>query len=466
MRSSVHHAPEPFVTSTVTIDTICLPKGWKKCVRSGIVHVVSLAHFAITHSRSWAADSRLTRVRLRSELERAEAEIAQLKEEIRIKDARIAKIVPRRRPHYEPTERLAILTLKAARGWTAAQTGQIFLIGAVRISSWLKRLDEEGEAALVKTSIPVNRFPDFVRHIVQTLKRTCPTMGKKKVAETLARCGLHVGVTTVKRMLEHKLQGPPHDDGATTTDEQPVRANRKPVASRRPNHTWLVDLTVVPVLGGFWTAWYPFSWAQRWPMCFWVACVIDHHSRRVMRFAVFEKQPTSVQVRSFLGRAMNAAGTRPRYLISDLGKQFDCDAYRKWCDRKGVDYRYAAKESLKATAVLERFFLSLKSEYLRKITIPLRPDVMRAMLKRYADWYHEFRPHQGLHGYTPNEVYHRRKPANKKPRFEPRSNWPADSPCARPQAKPKKKPADPLRLVVRFADHDETLPIVELKRAA
>jgi hypothetical protein len=47
-------------------------------------------------------------------VDRARQEIALLREELRIKDARMASIPPRRRPHYPPKERLAILELKAA----------------------------------------------------------------------------------------------------------------------------------------------------------------------------------------------------------------------------------------------------------------------------------------------------------------------------------------------------------------
>ncbi len=44
-----------------------------------------------------------------------------------------------------------------------------------------------------------NRFPDFVRHIVIRLKVLCPTMGKKRIAQTLAKAGLALGVSTVGR---------------------------------------------------------------------------------------------------------------------------------------------------------------------------------------------------------------------------------------------------------------------------
>ena len=74
--------------------------------------------FATAYTRGWAADSINTRIRLKAELDRAEQELALLREEMRIKDARMARLNPFRRPHYPPTERLAILELKAAQGWS------------------------------------------------------------------------------------------------------------------------------------------------------------------------------------------------------------------------------------------------------------------------------------------------------------------------------------------------------------
>ena len=50
--------------------SIPLPKGWKRHVKSAVLHVVSLAHFSITHARGWAANSVNARVRLKAENER------------------------------------------------------------------------------------------------------------------------------------------------------------------------------------------------------------------------------------------------------------------------------------------------------------------------------------------------------------------------------------------------------------
>jgi transposase InsO family protein len=194
--------------------------------------------------------------------------------------------------------------------------------------------------------------------------------------------------------------------------------------------------------------------------------VIDHHSRRVVRYAVFRKQPTSVEVRTFLGRTIADAKCSPKYLVTDLGPQFDCAHFRSWCQRKGTRIRYASKASIRATAIIERFFLSLKTEMLHRISVSLRRDVFRRQLDAYLAWYHERRPHQGLGGRTPDEVYYRLALAQTRPRFEPRQKWPRSSPCAKPKAPMRAGPGKPLELVVDLIDTERRLPIVEIKRAA
>jgi hypothetical protein len=88
---------------------------------------------------------------------------------------------------------------------------------------------------------PVNKFPDFVRYIVQRLKTLSPAMGKVKIAETQCRAGLHLGVTTVGRILK---EGPRSDPGDATPCTRVVTA-------KHPNHVWHVDLTAVPTAVGF-----------------------------------------------------------------------------------------------------------------------------------------------------------------------------------------------------------------------
>ena len=93
---------------------ISVPKSWPKNIKSAVLHVISLAHYAITYARGWAANSINARVRLQAKLNTTLEEIAKLREELRIKDARMARIDPQKRPHYPAVERMVILELKAA----------------------------------------------------------------------------------------------------------------------------------------------------------------------------------------------------------------------------------------------------------------------------------------------------------------------------------------------------------------
>ena len=111
-------------------------------------------------------------------------------------------------------------------------------------------------------------------------------------------------------------------------------------------------------------------------MAWWLGPVVDHFSRRVMGFVVFSKEPNSQDMRAFLGKAISQSGATPKYLISDKGGQFTGTRHEDWCDRKGIIPRYCTTGRKNATAVIERFFRTLKSEWLRCIRVPLRRDEM------------------------------------------------------------------------------------------
>jgi putative transposase len=436
---------------------ISLPRGWPRRVKSTMLHVISLAQFALAYTRGWAVNSQVARVRLMGENDRLRQQVAFLAEEIRIKDARMKRIASLRRPHYVPAERMSILELRAARGWSTQQTADAFLVTPATIAYWMKRLDEEGPDALVRIPEPVNKFPDFVRYAVQRLKALCPVLGKVKIAEILCRAGLHLGATTVGRILKESPSPKPREESVTTG---------RVVTAREPNHVWHIDLTAVPTGGGFWAPWLPLALPQCWPFCWWLAVVIDHYSRRAMGFAVFSKRPDSLSVRRFLGRTIARVEVTPKYLICDKDRVFWCSAFKRWCKRKGIRPRFGAVGKHGSIAVVERLIRTMKDEATRRIVVPQLQAQFRRQLTSYFAWYNEHRPHTTLHGATPNELYFRVRPANRRPRIEPRKRWPRSSPCAKPITIAAGQPGDRFELLVDFHDGRRHLPIVSLKRAA
>ena len=204
-----------------------LPENWNKHVKSAILHVISLTQYAVAYTRSWAADSSNARVRLTAEKARLEQEVALLREEIRIKDARLARVAAHRRPHYPPTERMAILQLRAARNWSLEQTAKAFLVTAETVASWMTRVDEAGDRALVQIAEPVNKFPDFVRGDGPAAEDPLPDDGQEEDRRNPLPCGPAFG-------RDHGRTHAQGDSRSRRPPKPPTALQPKTIRSRQP----------------------------------------------------------------------------------------------------------------------------------------------------------------------------------------------------------------------------------------
>ena len=70
--------------------------GWRKITRAGVLHAISVAAMAMTSA--WSRASRSSRQRASAEVDRLGSEIAQLTEELDLKDSRWARVPARRCP--------------------------------------------------------------------------------------------------------------------------------------------------------------------------------------------------------------------------------------------------------------------------------------------------------------------------------------------------------------------------------
>ena len=429
--------------------TEVLPRLWPRRARSAVLHAIALATTAATVVRGRALESRRLLLRRSAEVEMLREEVAFLREELALKDSRMGRLAGSRRPYYKPLDHMAILELRCRRGWTVAETAERFQVEPKTLSAWMRRLDDPGDRPLVQTVRPVNRYPDFVAYLVQRLRTLCPTMGRRRVADVLARAGLHLASSTVRRMSIR-----PRGEG----DPEPGAAIRRQLVAKAPNDIWGVDLTVVPAHGGLWTLLRPWAWLQRWPFCLWVAAVVDGRSRRAIGFAVYRQQPTSRDVAALLRRAATSSGSKPRSVVTDRGPQFQGRAFRLWCERHDIRQRFGAVGRPGSIALVERFIRSLKEECTRQLVLPMGSTKLRGELALYTHWYNSHRPHQGLGGRTPDEVYLGQVHAQDQPRHEPRAGQAPAASVAAVQGTP--------RLHVSFLEGRRHLPVVQLRRAA
>ena len=449
------------------IEKLPLPKSWPKLARRALVLVNSMLKVSFDIELGRRLDCAVHHAREHAEHERLRLDSDSDREVLRLVRARFGRMDPRKRTHYTKAERFRILELKAQNGWTAAQAADRFLVDEDTVCRWIKELIQIGEEKLLAIKPPVNKFPDFVDRVVGRMVVALPQPTKRKIADCLARAGLHISASAVY----DRIKTPREPDSDAATEEQPLVPEKpespRTVAAHYPNHVWNADLTAVPVRGGFWSPLLPFALPQVWPFCWWIAVAEDMFSRKVMGFAVFKRPPTSRQIQEFLERAFEVTGVKPKYIVTDKGKQFNCpDFAETWCERHGITPRFGAVGRYGSIAVVERFNRTLKYEGLFLITIPFSLDRMREEVRLIVEHYSRFRPHQGLLRRTPDEVYFNRRPAVEKPRWEPRAKWPRTSGCAAPYVPVKGECGTRLELEVRHLDGRKHLPIFRLRKAA
>ena len=449
--------------------SIPFPRGHKRVLHSALLAAEGLYRLALLRVRAGFDNSADPRARLVAELDRAKALLTIRDEELRILRARLSALPPRERPHYPPEERFAILSLRAKTGWNAAETARRFLVTPATIAGWTRRLDEHGESALVKPHAPVNRHSDRTALLVKQLHAAAPHLGRRRIADVLARAGLVLAASTVERLKKRPL--PPSSPQAPRSSKGKGKADRPAAAkapddevpaqlvrAKHPHHLWHVDITCIST-GGTSLPWWPFAVFLLWPFSWHVAVVLAHFSRSLVAFGVYRKEPTGRQIARLLDRAVTAAGKAPRHIVSDRGSQFQSE-YRGWCTRNGARPRFGAIGKHGSIAVIERFIRSLKHEHLRRILVPFQRGRLVTLIASYQRWYNDYRPHSALCGLTPTERLEGRKAPRPTVRYEPRARYPIASKRSRVRR------CEKLELIVRHVDGQRHLPIVELREAA
>lgn len=104
------------------------------------------------------------------------------------------------------------------------------------------------------------------------------SFGRRRIANILARAGLAISASSVRRMLQ-RGDSAPSPGRRSPTGPAPAQPAHKSITAKRPDHVWSVDLTVVPTLMGFWVPWFPFAALPIWPFAWTVMVVVDHCNR-------------------------------------------------------------------------------------------------------------------------------------------------------------------------------------------
>ena len=388
----------------------------------GLAHVLSGWWRENDPVRAGFAEHMLVRVEL--EKQRAVTEIMR---------ARLMRFPARQRKHYSPEERFNILVLMHTYGLSRAESAHTFLVDPQTISRWereaLAEPEKEAIGTLVRAKPPLRGYDDVIKRLVQMLD-ALDIGGSAKIAQMIARAGIKIGRETVRRY--RRAPRPPAPTDSSTGKPRVLRA-------RYVNHIWLADLTVIRGFLGLYV--------------FKLVVVLDLHSRFPLAFGIFTSEPTADQVLEVLDRAMRQHG-RPRHFVSDQGSQFTAAVFRETLDALAIGQRFGAIGQYGSIAIIERFWRTLKELLGIRLWPPLSAEHLEARTELALGYYSTLRPHQGLDGATPAEVYLDEPPA-------------ASSAIPPPRKMARSTTGDePLPFEVVFLDAERCLPVLVPSRKA
>jgi transposase InsO family protein len=344
--------------------------------------------------------------------------------------ARWDKVPERQRPHYVPEQRFRILRIRSFLGLSQRETAAMFRVSVETIARWeVETTSPDGEAPrpLVAPNPPVRRFADVVRAVVKTME-LAGFGGNDLIAQTLARAGWKLSARTVGRIRKERWPVPRSPETALTVP--------RAVRAKRPNHVWMVDLTDVKGLFGI--------------VNFKLAVVFDAFSRMPLSARAFSKEASALEIARFVSRTAKRHG-RPGHFVSDQARCFTGEIFRRKLLWLGVKQRFGAVGKKGSIALIERLWRTLKDTLGLRLLQPLTAEDLMEKVEMGLLHYAHFRPHQGLGGATPAEMYFGRTPSHLSAIPPPRGRGgecPMDSPFR-----------------VEYLDAERLLPVLVRKAA-
>lgn len=155
-----------------------------------------------------------------------------------------------------------------------------------------------------------------------------------------------------------------------------------------PNQVWCGDVTYIWV-------------GQRWA---YLAVVLDLYARKPVGWAL-SLSPDSQLTATALTRAYESRG-RPEGVLfhSDQGSHYTGITFRQYLWRYRIKQSMSRRGNCWDNAPMERFFRSLKSEWVPEIGYRSFVEAERMIMQYITGYYSQHRPHQHNGGVSPNKA--------------------------------------------------------------
>ncbi|HYN40584.1 MAG TPA: DDE-type integrase/transposase/recombinase [Thermoanaerobaculia bacterium] len=370
---------------------------------------------------------------------------------------RLGRVAPAHRPHYRKTDRGRILQHKDVFHLSCREVARLYAVTRSTIHRWVvdSVAPKRPDRPLVAPAPPDRTYSALVRQQVLNMAMA-GFGGSLRIAQTLALEGIRLSRSTVRRWTKETMPTPaaPTDassiaaretasgERATTITEGAKAPSlvERAVRARRPNHVLMVDVTVIKALMGL--------------LSFRLAVVIDVFSRFPLAWRLFDSEPSAEEMASVLDEAVSRArrlhpGLSLAHFVTDKGACFTAAEFQETVSRHGMKARFGAVGRHGSIAFIERLWRGLKDLLHLRLDRRLLREDLEPRIGLGLFYYSVLKPHQGLGGATPAEVYFQKEPA-------------------RLSAVPPPREIDPIpppAFVIRHLDAARRLPVLFRKAA-
>jgi len=216
--------------------------------------------------------------------------------------------------------------------------------------------------------------------------------GSRRLSAVLRSKGLRLGRHRVRRLMrEHRLRALWRRKFVHTTDSGHALPVSDNVLARRfnpsgPNQAWVSDITYIRTRSGW----------------LYLAVVLDLYARKVVGWAMAPTMHAEL-VCAALQLAIAQRQPVPGLIVhSDRGSQYASALHQAVLARHGLVGSMSRKGNCWDNAVMERFFLSLKTERVWQRDYANHPEAMADIADYIVGFYNSVRLHSKLGNLPPN----------------------------------------------------------------
>ena len=216
------------------------------------------------------------------------------------------------------------------------------------------------------------------------------TYGRRRMRIALQAKGIQLGIFKVASLMKTagiiaKIPKKPHYYPSGKQLPDIPNLLKRQFNPDQINTHWVGDITYIRHHGG---------WS-------YLATVLDLGSREIVGYALSQTPDAQLAKQALINAIrMQQPNTRQLMFHSDQGVQYTAKLFKTALSLHGITQSMSRRGNCWDNSVQERFFRSLKSEYLNGITFINHPSVVSAV-EYYIRYYNNKRIHSAIGNITP-----------------------------------------------------------------